>query len=380
MGMRITVYDKDRKYVGQVGVPLSLTVTPREFPLIGTASMSVSLEDKQFASLRAEGARVVFEKDGDHLLSGPVDEVTIDTESNAMDITVLDDAWILRGILGWQVPGSPINSQGGAEYRTYSGKAETVVKQIVRENGVNRLRIPGLVVAPDQGRGADVPGGASFRMHPLPDRLYPGVEMAGIGLRVRQMGAELVFDVHVPRTYPNTLSVEGRTIKKAVHTRRRPQASRAVIGGSGEGKARQFRAITDTQREASHGFCGETFRDARDVNPEELPGGAAEADTVMDARGWETLAENGVVDGLSITLAESSAFTYGSKGVLVGDRVPVRVRGQVITDIVREAVIEWITPDYARATPVIGEQVSPEVRQAKTLAALKESQRKEERA
>lgn len=380
MGMRVTVYDKDRKFVGQVGAPLALTTIPREFPLVGTAALSVSLDDRQFANLRADGARVLIEKDGEHILSGPVDECTIDTESNAMDVTVIDDAWILRGILGWQVPGSPISSQGTAEYGVYSGRAETLVKQVVRENGVTRLQIPGLTVAPDLGRGEVMPGGASFRMHPLPDRLYPGVEMAGIGLRVRQVGTDLVFDVHVPRTYPTVLSVESRTIKKAVHTRRRPQASRVVTGGPGEGKDRVYRELIDTAREAVFGFCGETYRDARDVNPADLPGGVTERDTIMDARGRETLTENSATDGLSITLAESSIFTYGIKGVLVGDRVPVRVRGQIITDIVKEAVIEWVTPNYARTTPVVGEQVNPEVRQAKTLAALKESQRKEERA
>jgi len=141
-----------------------------------------------------------------------------------------------------------------------------------------------------------------------------------------------------------------------------------------------YRQVADTAREAAFGFCGETYRDARDVNPDDLPGGITERNTIMDARGRETLTENAVTDGLSITLAESSIFTYGAKGILVGDRVPVEVRGQVITDIVREAVIEWVTPSYARTTPVVGEQVSPEVRQAKTLAALRESQRKEERA
>lgn len=378
--MRITVYNKDRLFEGQVGAPIDAKVTPRVFPLVGSAVLTVSLDDPQFGNLRADGARVIFEDDGEHLLSGPVDECVIDTEMESMVVTVIDDSWILWVILGWQVPGSAITNQGAVEYGTYTGNAETVVKQLVQENGVARLQIPGLKVAPNLRRGADIPGGASFRMHPLPDRLFPGVEMAGIVLQVRQVGTDLVFDVYEPRAYPHTLSVEGRTLKKAVHTRRRPRGSRVVIGGNGEGKERRYRALTDHAREAAHGFCGETYRDARDVNPDELPGGVAEANLIMDARGWETLKESDAVDGLSITLAESSVFGYGRDGVLIGDRVPVNIRGTVITDTVNEAVIEWVTPNYVRATPMIGEQTSPEVRQAKTLAALKESQRKEERA
>lgn len=379
--MRITVYNKDRQFQGQVGAPLFLAVVPRVFPLIGTATMTISLNQTSLvAKLRAPGARVVFEEDGEHLMSGPVDEVTLDSETYSMTVLVVDDAWILHGILGWQVPTSPITNQSAAEYRNYTGPAETVVKNIVRENGVARLQIPGLVVAATQGRGATIEGGTTFRMHPIPDRIYPGVEMAGIGLQVRQVDSNLVFDVYVPRTFPTTLSVEGRTLKKASHSRRRPRASRSVVGGPGEAKARRYRSVTDTAREATWGFLGETFKDARDVQQEEGVTTWTAVDAQLDARGRESLAENAAVDGLSVTLAESSIFTYGAKGFRVGDIVPVDVLGTVITDTVKEATLEWVTPTYTRTTPSIGEQTDAATRQAKTTAALKQSQRKEERA
>lgn len=378
--MRILIYNKDRLFQRQEGAPLSLVVTPRVFPLIGTAVMSVSLGSKAVDALMAPGARVVFEENGEHLLSGPVDQITIDSEANSLEVVVVDDAYILFGILGWQVPGSAITAQGGAEYRSYTGTAEAVVKAVVQENGVTRLKIPGLTVAPSLGRGTTIAGGTTYRMHPIPDRIYPGVELAGIGLQVRQVGANLVFDVYVPRTYPTVLSVEGRTLKKAVHTRKRPGASRAVIGGPGEGKARRFVQVTDTALEAQWGFVGETYKDARDVQQAEGVTTWTAVDATLVARGREALAENAVVNGLSVTLAESSIFTYGSGGIRVGDLAPVLVRGVLITDVVREATVEWITPNYSRATPIIGEQTDAETRRAKTTAALKESQRKEERA
>lgn len=383
MTIQIKIYDKDRKFQGQIGNPSSLKITPRVFPLIGTAVMTLPLSHKMATLLHNEpGMRVVFTntEDGDQPLSGPVDTTTLDSETESLTVVVIDDSWILAGILGWQVPGSAITAQGSADYKTYTGKAETVVKQVVRENGVGRLKIPGLTVAPDLGRGAVVEGGASFRMHPLPDRLYPGLEMAGIGLRIKQVGTDLVFDVYVPRVYPQTLSVEGRTIKSATHSRSRPTASRVVIGGPGEAKNRRFRQLVDGAREATYGFCGETFRDARDAKDDSEPENVAATIATMDARGRETLADRTAVDGLSIKLAESSIFTYGPGGILVGDRVPVSIFGTRVIDTVTEAVIEWVAPGYVRAEPIIGEQVDPAVRQAKTLAALKESQRKEERA
>lgn len=379
--MRITIYNKNRVFVGQVGAPILAQVTPRVFPLIGTARLVIKLTSSQVPKLRAPGARVVFELDGEHLLSGPVDEVTLDTDTDTLTVLVVDDAQLLHGILGWQVPTSSITAQGAAEYRTYTGPAETVVKNVVRENGVTRMGIPGLQVAANQGRGSTIAGGTSFRMHPIPDRIYPGVELAGIGLQLRQVGTALVFDVYVPRVFSTVLSVGARTLTRASHTRKRPKASRVAIGGPGEGKARRYRYVTDTAREAEWGFLGETFQDARDVQQEEGVTTWTAVDTQLDARGRERLQETAAVDGLSVTLAESSIFTYGgAKGIRVGDIVPVDVRGTIIRDTVKEATLEWVTPKYTRATPSIGEQTDAATRQAKTLAALKASQRKEERA
>lgn len=377
---RILIYNKDRAFAGQVGSPLKLTVTPREFPLIGTARMVVADSHASVAKLMADGARVVFQFMGAHLLSGPVDELELDSEARTLTVTVIDDAHILHRIAGWQVPAAAISAQGTAEYKTYTGDAETVIKNAVTENGVNRLAIPGLVVAPNLHRGAVVSGGVSTRMHPLPDRFFPSLAIAGIGCTVRQVGASLVFDVYTPKVYPRTLSVEGRTLKRVVWSKSRPTASRVVIGGPGEAKLRRYRQLADSAREAAYGFVGEVFRDARDAKDDGDPEVVANTTATMDARGQETLTESGVTNGLSITLAESTTFTYGPGGLQVGDRASVRHAGQIITDTVKEAVIEWIAPDHASVEPSLGQNQDPQAKAAATQAALKESQRKEERA
>lgn len=379
--MRVTIYNKDLAFLGQVGAPHQLLVTPRVYPLIGTAVFTIPLSSPQVANVTLKGARVVIEADdGEFLMSGPVNNTDLDTDTEELAVTVVDDSVILGSILGWPVPSQPITNQGGAEYRNYSGPAETVVKNVVRENGVTRLAIPNFTVAADKGRGSTIPGGTTYRMHPIPDRVYPGLDLAGIGLQVRQLNGKIVMDTYVPRVYPTVLSKEGRTLKRASHTRTRPLASRVVIGGPGEGKARRFRFRTDAAREAEWGFLGETYRDARDVQQEEGVTSWTAVDATLDARGDEALSEARAVDGLSVTLAESSIFIYGEKGIRVGDIAQVRVLGNIITDTVKEATLEQVTPKYTRATPVIGEQSDPATKQAKTLSALREAQRKEERA
>lgn len=369
---RISVYDKDRVFQGQIGNPSALSVTVRH-NLISTLTMTVPLGHKELPKLMADGARLRVSFKGEFLMSGPIvaDELETDGKSGSYTVSVEDDKRILWDIAGWQVPGSPIGSQGTAEYRTYTGDAETIIKTAVSENGVSRLAIPGLMVAPNLNRGAVIPGGVALRMHPLADRMFPALEEAGIGVTVEQQGTALVFDVYEPVTHPRTLSTAGRTLKQVKMTRTRPKASRVIIGGQGEGTARTFRYLTDTARETQYGMRAETFQDARD------DGGAE----VMDARGQETLTEQGPKNGVSLTLAGSGIFKYGPGGFHVGDRVPVKVtEGITITEVIRECTLKWVSRDYASVEPAIGELTDrPERVTAQRLAAVARAQRDQER-
>jgi len=355
----------------QIGNPVALEATIRH-NLVSTLRMSVALDHKAVTELMADGARLRVTFKGEHLISGPVtaEEIESNGVSGLYTVTVEDDFRVLREVLGWPVPGSAIGSQSGAEYRTYTGNAETIVKTAVTENGVTRLAVPGLTVATSLNRGSTIPGGVPLRMHPLMDQLFPAVEDAGLGVTVRQSGASLVLDVYEPATFPRTLSVNGRTLKQVTMTRARPTASRVVIGGQGEGTARKFLALTDTARETQYGMKAETFQDARDDN----------TDAVMYARGQEALDERGPKNGVSITLAGSGIFQYGPGGFHVGDRVPVRVAdGIVITEVIRECTLKWVSAGYASTEPAIGELTNqPERITAQRIAALARRQRNQE--
>lgn len=265
---RISVYDKNRVYQFPIGNPTSLEVTVR-FNDVGTLSMVVPLAHERVPALMADGTRLRVLYRGEHLISGPVtaDEVDTDGKSGTYRITVEDDFRVLKDILGWQVPGNPISNQTTAEYRKYTGNAEGIVKVAVTENGVTRLGISGLTVAPNLARGTSVPGGLSYRMHPLADLMFPAVETAGLGVTVRQdettPNANLVLDVFTPTTFDKPLSIRGGTLKQVTMTRTRPTASRIVVGGTGEAKERDFRTVTDTSRETLYGMKAERFADDR---------------------------------------------------------------------------------------------------------------------
>lgn len=369
---RISVYDKDRVYRCPIGNPSALTATIRH-NLVSTLTMSIPLGHERVGELMADGARLKVLFKGEHLISGPITADTLDTDgaSGLYTVTVEDDFRILREIAGFPVPAAAITAQNTAEYRTYTGDAETILKTAVTENGVTRLGIPGLTVAANLNRGATIPGGVPLRMHPLMDQMFPAVEDAGLGVTVRQTGTGLVLDVYEPATHPRTLSVKGRTLKKVTMTRARPTASRVIIGGQGEGTARTFRYLTDAPREAQYGMRAETFRDARDDNTA----------AVMDARGSETLTEQGPKNGISLTLAGTGIFQYGPGGFHSGDRIPVKVTdGITVTEVIRETTLNWVSKDYASTEPVIGERTNdPQRVAAQRLAALARGQRTQER-
>jgi hypothetical protein len=387
-------------------------------------------------------------------------------------VTVEDDFRILREIIGWPVPGAAISAQNTAEFRTYTGNAEGIVKVAVTENGVNRLGVPGLTVAPNLARGSAVPGGLAFRFHPLADLFFPAVEDAGLGVTVKQDDTNLVLDVHEPVTFPRTLSVKGRTLRNVTMSRSRPTASRAVVGGDGDKKDRYFRAVINGARETQYGMRAETFVDAastgsdytdllkdikdaaldlKDANKELTEAdraldaanvafenadqaydtamatgtsslissatsrrtsaqnkvtsrladyNAAVADkntkqtayntlvasepaaltayhNAMDDAGSKALTEHGPQNGVSLTLVGTGIFQYGPGGFHVGDRVPVDVgNGVIITEVIRECTLKWVSPTYASVEPVAGELTNqPERITAKRIAALAKGQR-----
>lgn len=376
---RISVYDKDRVFRCQIGSPSALSVTVRH-NLVSTLSMTVPLGHERVAELMADGARLRVLFKGQHLISGPIvaDELDTDGVSGSYTVKVEDDFRVLREVLGWPVPDAAISAQGAREYYTYHGNAEFCLKTAVTHNGVTRLAVPGLTVAPNLNRGATIPGGVPVRMHPLMDQFFPAVEDAGLGVTVRQSGASLVLDVYEPVTHPRSLSVKGRTLKQVQMTRTRPTASRVVVGGPGEGTARAFRALTDTAREAQYGMRAEVFQDARDAKDDAETGATAVG--TMDARAQEALNEHGPRNGVAITLAGSGIFQYGPGGFNVGDRVPIKVTDTItVTEVIRECTLKWVSKEYASVEPAIGELTDqPERVTAQRIAALARAKRNQE--
>lgn len=343
-------------FKGWVGRPLDVKPVIRH-NLKSTATFRVDADHMRAGDLMSPGARVVIYRHGEFQMSGPV-RLAAGTFSvdSALTFTVEDDFRILNNWLAWPVPSAAVTAQT-VEYRTITGPAETVVKTVMAENAA-RLGFP-LTVAPDQGRGAV--GTYTFRFHPAYDRLFPAVDQAGIGVTVKHSGNGLLLDCYVPRNYPHLLSPESGTVVGGNYSLSGPTATRVVVGGQGEGVARDFRTFPDGAREVEWNDVIEVMRDARD---------SGTSDTYT-ARANESLTEGAPMAGLSLELSETKHFRYGGAGLHVGDLVTALINGQPYADTLREVRLSW-DKDGDMATPVIGERDDdPDVQLAKSIRALK---------
>lgn len=345
-GLKITIYDKAFQRLGWIGNPESVSVT-LGFNVVGAAEVTFAADHPRAQDVLEDGARLVIEYEGlpQPLISGPVRSAKGEGPEgqSTVTVTVEDDLRLLWRVLGWQVPTAAISAQNTAEYRTYTGDAETIIKTAVTENAVTRLGSP-VTVAPNLNRGAVISGGVKLRMHPLAERMFPAIEQAGLGVRVYQSGPGLTLDVYEPQTYPKIISEAAGTLRTWAWATNAPQVTRVIGGGQGEGTARVFRSATNTALETQYGDVIEAFTDARN----------GETTAEIDQSNTETLFEGRPTSGLSLELSETPYFRYGT--VQVGDRVTIRAGGLEITDILRSASITWNRADGLTITPAVGER------------------------
>ena len=340
---RVELYDKAYTRLGRLGGYRSLSVTLRH-NAVGTWTLVARGTDANAAMLAEPGNRVCIYYRDQLVLSGPMTPARVSGSSGGSTLTVsgIDDlAWLSRR-LAWPVPGSVIGSQSGAEYDVRTGNAETVIKGYVTANAVTRLPVPGLSVATNGNRGATVTGRA--RMQTVLEVVAPLADAGGIGLRLRQSGAGIVFDCYTPATVPVRLSEKLSNLRDWEYEASAPAATRMVGGGQGEGTARVFRARTTgvAQDETDWGII-EAFVDARDVS------NTTELDARIDAK----LLEAAPLAGFAVTPRETAAMRFGTDYNL-GDKVRVEVAdGVTVDDVIREVTLDD-TRDGPSVVPIVG--------------------------
>ena len=349
----ITVHDKGFAKVGDVGAPLAVKVVVNHNQQ-STAEIDVLSGAARLPDLLTLGARVVITFHGDQLLTGTV---TAHSKSGpakrpVYKVMVSDDwAWMQR-MLAWPTPGAATPASGGGlvgqtmEFDVRTGAAESVVKAIVTAN--KGRGTPGVTVAADLGRGGSIT--VKNRFNTLIDITLPLLDAAGIGVTFRQSGAGLVMDCYAGRTYPRTLTEESGVVQDSTVSWAAPKATRVVVAGAGSGTSRVFTLVVDAALEAALGYSIEAFLDESSTT----------TDAERNTAGLVFLAQNAVTAGLTVTLAQTSVFSYDVAGthggIRVGDMVPVQViDGLIVNALLRSCTLTYDTSAGLQVVPQVGD-------------------------
>lgn len=330
-GLRFVLYDKAnvfRRSLSGLNAEADLVVNG-----ICTATFTVDDDALALAEITADGARCGVWFGGVEQFRGRIKQTPGVGPGGTVSATVEDDLRKLWDWLGWPVPGAALTAQA-AEYRTYAGAPETVFKTALQEN-LTRLGVP-WTVATDLGRGAGT-AAVNFRFHPLADKLIPVLEQGGLVVTLDHSGSGVVVDVRVPALVVGKLTTATGVPDGYDFNRTAPSVTRAIVGGRGEGVAREFVSVVDAARETAWGDIIEAFVDARNTD--------VGSDITVD--GVDRLAEGAARVAVSTDLVETARFRFMSTYQL-GDLVDVslgpvesieQVRGVSITESVEDGVV-----------------------------------------
>lgn len=354
-GLRFVVFNKANQY------ELTLSALQAEADLvpngISTASFVLDDDDPALAAVTAKGARCGVWFRGVERFRGRIRETQGEGPYGQVSATVEADLRKLWDWQGWPVPTAAIGAQN-ADYRVYSGPAETVVKNALAQN-FTRLGVP-WTVAPSLGRGLSA--SVEFRFHPLADKLMPILDANRMLVTLQYTATGVVVNIREAATVPGVLTIESGIPDGYKFNPTAPTATRVVVGGRGEGAARQLVRVVDAAREAEWGDIIETFVDARNT----------EAGSDLTVDGVEALRDGAPRAGLSVELMETDLLRYGD-GYVEGDFIrtnlgPVDELQQITAVSVTEDPDDGVV-----VTPHVGDldvDADVEVRIARSIARL----------
>lgn len=306
------------------------------------------------AVLALPGHGVAVDLDRTRLIAGPCTSWVLEQGEDGEERVRAEGldwcGWILTTRQVWPVPAGTIPTATvgtlPAEQHVVpasgTAAAETVVKALVAAHAVNRLPVPGLVLAPDAARGGQVTASARFR--PLSEVVWPLCTSGGIGVTCDlDATGRLLFDVTVPVDRSRTILLERemQNVVAATYSSQPPTFTRCVVAGAGEGAARELIRVIDAAMEAEWpGHVAEGFVDARDVDAGQVG--------LLQQRGREFLTEHGPRLSVTCVAQDTPQMTYG-QDYWLGDLVSALGAAEQVRAVAVED------------TPAAGVLVSPTV-------------------
>jgi microcystin-dependent protein len=236
----------------------------------------------------------------------------------------------LSSIVGEYFDGNTQDDTGPGFVYDWVGttNASTSTAKVLVSNN-NARRIPNLELDADLGLGTTVVGKARFDViGPLITKI---AAIDGLGFTVRQVDNELIFSVYQPNDLTDSirLDVENNRLASSEFTYAAPKATRAIVGGLGEGADREIVEVSTVDSELSETTWErriEIFKDQRD----------SDDPTLLTQSGIKILAEDGKTqNAISVKPADNGLMRYGLDWNL-GDLVSVVAGNESVSAVVTE--------------------------------------------
>jgi hypothetical protein len=306
------------------------------------AEFTVDDDHRLLPNLVTPGCRVRVLLDGVQEMSGLVETVDGTFPKGEVTTTVKSDFQMLYYALAWPKPAAAITAQTD-EYRVYTGVSETVAKLAIAEANT-RLSL-GWTIPATAGLGSSTR--VETRFHPLPDRILDPLILDRLQLTVERNAAGAVtVDISEGTEFNTPITLESGLLVAGSWSRQAPTVTRVIVGGAGEGVARELEQFTagGSALETAWGIKREVFRDARSSD--------VGADLSTDAT--KAFGEGAVKASLSASLSETSFFQYRN-GYVLGDIVTVDVGTVEVSEVISTVLIEDDDKQGLRITPSIGD-------------------------
>lgn len=354
--LTVEVRDINLARVGQIPLKyLAGFEATLRFNNVGNWSISLPSDQPMAEALRQPGAGLIVTGPDGVLLSGPTASATLDKTKDDPEgvwlISGVDDSVILADRLAYPDPtvANPALSTVANDDRT--GKASTIMCAYVDNNigvsAVSARRIASLIASVDPVAGSTLTGSPRFTI--LGELLTNLASIDGLGFDVKQVGSALQFSVFQPvdRSAYIRMDIANNTLSKAEYGYASPEATRAIVGGTGVGTERTLLEVVSASATAAESAWGRRIERFVDQNNESDP-------VVLAQKGAEELAKSGKTF-TSVDIVPSSDLTmrYGNDWNL-GDKVGVTIGNQAVAATVTTVAIR-IDSDGLRIGATVGE-------------------------
>lgn len=343
----VEVRDKTLTRVGAIPADLLTMDAEDVHNNVGTWKLQINAEHPLAAVLAAPGAGIIVTGPLDVLFSGPVtraENATTATDPlGTLSVEGVDDTVILSDMLAWPDPAQGDVTKQSKDTDDRTGPAETLMHAYVNANvgpgAPSNRRKAGLIMGTNSARGASVSKSARFEQ--LGELCKTLADPAGLGFRVVQRGANLVFETYAvtDRTKDARLGVVNNTLAGQRVSTSTPQKTQVLVGGDGDGTNRVFVGVStaaSTQAETDWGRRIESFVDER----------STKAPTELTQKGNEALADGGAtVQAAQAVPMEDSALDFGRDWFL-GDKVSVIVGNTEMAAVVTGMVLKVDSDGY----------------------------------